>query len=78
MEDKTYKSDSTLIKKAFPCRQKTLTLVKKPVFKAGKFVEGVIELASEDYRNLKAKEDKKCRFQMRAYFKIEIPKQEEN
>jgi hypothetical protein len=78
VEDKTYKSDSSIIKKTFPCRQKTLTLVNKPVFKAGEFIEGVIELVSEDYRKLKAIDDKKCRFQMRAYFKIKIPIQKDN
>ena len=51
------------------CKTSNLTLPKKPKFQAGEFVEGIIELTSEDYYEVVNGKESRCRMQLKSYFR---------
>lgn len=58
------------------CEKISVTLVSKPILIEGEFVEGIIELTTENYVNFRDDKLKKLQSQMRTYFKITVPKPE--
>jgi len=69
---KMNKSDTTLtFGLSIPCLQKSLTLVKKPTFKEGEIIEGILELTSQDYWEVANGHERKYRMQLIAYFTTE-------
>lgn len=73
---KLNRSDTTLsFSLSVPCPEKSLTLVRKPSFKEGEVIEGMIELTSRDYWSAGNGREIKFRMQLKAYFKTEEKKE---
>lgn len=51
-----------------PCKTYTLTLTKKPSFKKGDIVEGIVELTSDEYYEVTSNGEKKYKVQLTGYF----------
>lgn len=71
------RSDTKLTYKlSVPCPNKTLVLVNNPTFREGEIIEGIIELTSPDYWEVTTGQERKYSVQLKAYFKTEVVKQE--
>jgi hypothetical protein len=65
------KNDSLQFGVSVPCKTYKLTLSKKPTFKKGEVLEGIIELTSEDYYEVANGDETKCKIQLTGYFKTD-------
>lgn len=54
-----------------PCKTYKLTLSKKPGFKEGEVLEGVIELTSDEYYEVANGKESKYRMQLTGYFRTD-------
>ena len=52
-----------------PCKISRLTISKKPKPYAGEFVEGILEVTSEDYYEVVNGKESRCRMQLKSYFR---------
>ena len=68
---KLNKNDSLASGVLVHCKTAKLTLSKKPKPYAGEFVEGIIELTSEDYYEVVNRKESKCRMQLKSYFRTD-------
>ncbi|MBL1162152.1 MAG: hypothetical protein D8M52_10630 [Chlorobi bacterium] len=68
---KLHKTDSLEFGVSVPCKTYKLTLSKKPTFKKGEVLEGIIELTSEDYYEVANRGETKCKIQLTGYFKTD-------
>jgi hypothetical protein len=68
---KLHKNDSLDFGIYVPCKSYKLTLSKKPTFKKGEILEGVIDLTSEDYYEVANGRETKYKVQLTGYFKTD-------
>jgi hypothetical protein len=68
---KHHKNDSLEFRVSVPCKTYKLTLTKKPKFKKGDIVEGIIELMSDEYFEVANGNERKYKMQLTGYFKTE-------
>jgi hypothetical protein len=68
---KLHRNDSLEFGVSVPCKTYRLTLSKKPTFKKGEVLEGIIELTSEDYYEVANGNETKCKMQLTGYFKTD-------
>jgi hypothetical protein len=66
---KLHKNDPLGFNVSVPCRSYSLTLAKKPDFKKGETVQGIIELVSEDYYEAANGEERKYKMQLKSWFR---------
>ena len=65
------KTDSLNFGVSVPCKTYKLILTKKPTFKKGEIIEGIIELTSDEYYEVDNGNEKKYKMQLTGYFKTE-------
>lgn len=68
--DTTYLSDSSLFTGTINCKNYKLTLANKP--KKGEKIEGIIELTTDDYYQIKNGNRSKNKMYLKSYFSTEI------
>lgn len=66
---KLNKNDSLEFGISVPCKTYKLTLSKRPTFKKGEILEGIIELTSDDYYEVANGKESKYKMQLTGYFK---------
>ena len=69
---KLHKNDSLNFGVSVPCITYKLILSKKPTFKKGEILEGVIELTSEDYYEVANGTESKYKIQLTGYFRTDL------
>jgi len=68
---KLHKNDSLEFSVSVPCKTYKLTLSKKPTFKKGEILEGIIELTSDDYYEAANGKESRYKMQLTGYFKTD-------
>ncbi len=68
---KLHQNDSLAFGISVPCKNYKLILSKKPTFKKGEVIEGVIELTSDEYYEVSNGEESKDRMQLTGYFRTD-------
>jgi len=68
---KLNKNDSLEFGVSVPCKTYKLTLSKKPTFKKGEIVEGIIELTSDDYYEVANGKESRYKMQLTGYFRTD-------
>ena len=68
---KLQKNDSLEFGISVPCKTYKLTLSKKPTFKKGEVLEGIIELTSDNYYAVANGKESKYKMQLTGYFRTD-------
>lgn len=69
-------SDSTagsISSNMIPCKHQSLVLLRKPAFKTGEVIDGIVAFESRAYKDLKQEYWKTYREQFNIYFSIRVP-----